>query len=122
MTFLAQIVAWLVSDIRNIIIVVLVVALGGAIGYGTLQQWKLLAKEKRVSELTLEVNTLKLNNKNLESTVTLLKNSNEACNNYLGKVFTIKKEAAKINERIEKMGGSTDELSLHNDLVNNWNN
>jgi hypothetical protein len=112
---------WFLSDYKNWIIAGLLLLLIIIGSYAVGQKWQAADKDQQISAMKVENATLTINNKNLTAQRDQLQSANEACNTYIGKLFSIKKETAKINEKIDKMGGPKDETDLHNDLVGNWN-
>lgn len=121
MAFLAQIFAWIVSDIRHIIIIVLSILLIGMGLYSLSLRWQVLDTKIANNQLQIDNEKLKINNVNLSAQVEQLSKANGACNAYITKIFNSKDKAKKVNERIDLLKGTQDEIILGNDLANSWN-
>ena len=121
MTFLAQIFAWVVSDIRHIIIVALSVLLIGAVVYCGYMRWDVAAKDSQVSELKIENNQLRLNNTNLTSQNEQLRQANDALQKYVSGILTIKKDMASIKDKVSTIRSKQDEVDNNNALADVFN-
>ena len=117
MTFLAQIFAWIISDVRHIIIIVLSVLLIGTGVYCLTLKWQVADKDQKLSEFKVDNERLKLNNTNLTAQLEQCTKANAALNSYIKSIFVIKKETDKIKEQVSQIRSKEDEIKANNALV-----
>jgi len=122
MAFLAQIFAWIISDIRHIIIIAMSVLLIGMGVYCLTLKWGVADKDQKVSEFKTENARLTLNNTNLTAQNDQLRKANEALQGYVNDILKIKKDTAKIKESIDQMRSKEDEIANNNLIADSWNN
>ena len=111
---------WLISDIRNWIIVglgIAVLVLGVYCGF---LRWDVAAKDSTISELKVSNAQLTLNNTNLTAQNEQLKSANDALKNYAANLLKIKGDLQKVKDSIGKIGSKEDEIKANNDLVDLW--
>lgn len=121
MTFLARIFAWIISDIRHIIIVALSVLLIGAVVYCGYMRWEVAAKDSQISELKVDNGRLALNITNLTAQLEQAKKATESLQAYIKGILEIKKVYTTYKNRATALEGEKDEIQLNNDLSTRWN-
>ena len=122
MTFIMQIVTWIISDIRHIIIVVLSILLIATVVYCGYMRWDVAHKDSQLSELKIENNQLRLNNTNLAAQNEQLRQANEALQKYVNGILTIKRDMEAIRAKVQNTRSKEDEIENNNALANMWNN
>lgn len=121
MTFLAQIFAWIISDIRHIIIIALSILLIFVSTYAVFLKWETANKDQKISELKVDNERLKLNNQNLILQNEQLVKANEALQKYANSLITIKKDMETIRNKVQTIRSKEDEIENNNALANMWN-
>jgi len=122
MAFLAQIAAWIISDIRHIIIVVLSIILVGTISSIVILKYQIADKDSRLSELKVTNERLTLSNTNLTAQNEQLRAANTALQKYATDIMRIKKDMAAIKDKMGEITSKEDEINANNSLSDLFNN
>jgi len=121
MAFLAQIFAWIISDIRHIIIIVLSVLLIGMGVYSIALRWQVLNAKTTNLQLQVDNEKLKINNTNLTAQLEQCQKASIALQDYVKGLLKIKADVKIVKDQVSKIGSKEDEIKINNSIADLFN-